>query len=39
MDMSFDGLVGVTAGQDRTIYVWDMLRGEAIRKIKIQCFV
>jgi len=39
MDMSYDGLVGVTAAQDRTIYVWDMQRGEAIREIKIQCFV
>jgi WD40 repeat protein len=39
LDISYDGLMGVTGGQDRTIYVWDLLRGEAIRSIQVPSFV
>lgn len=39
VDISYDGLLGVTAGQDRKIFMWDILRGEAIREIDIQSFV
>lgn len=33
LDISYDGLMGVSAGQDRMVYIWDLLRGDAIRSI------
>ncbi len=39
IDISYDGLVGITAGQDRMIYIWDMLRGEPVRELNVASFV
>lgn len=39
VDITYDGLLGVSAGQDRMIYLWDLMRAEVIRLIEVASFV
>lgn len=39
VDITYDGLLGVTAGQDRMIYLWDFIKANVIREVNLSSFI
>jgi WD40 repeat protein len=39
VDIAYDGLVGVTGGQDRMIYLWDFQKVEVLREISMPSMI
>jgi WD40 repeat protein len=39
VDIAYDGMVGVTAGQDRMIFLWDFQKLQVIREISLASMI
>eukprot|EP00347_Sterkiella_histriomuscorum_P023951 403332820 len=39
LEIAYDGMLGISGGQDRIIYLWDLTSGECLREIQVASFV
>ncbi|CDW78805.1 wd40 repeat-containing protein [Stylonychia lemnae] len=38
-EISYDGMLGITGGMDRIIFIWDLVTGDCIREIQVPSFI